>query len=189
MSTYVNTQLPKLCHATVGQQVRLPDTQTGEVQKEVFIVAAREQRGQRGSRAGMSHGLYDDERELMLVSLSTGLARRMPHLSSRAQLLRAEDLPTLPVADAPVLVRKPGPAWCQLEVNSSGLKLSESVDLADETEVLALLHRLQKRKGTILSVTETETHPDEAKRLAEWRRDVADGATLLSFDDYKEAHA
>jgi hypothetical protein len=189
MSTYVNTQLPKLCHAAVGQQVRLPDTQTGEVQEEVFIVAAREQSGQRGARAGMSHGLYDDERELVLVSLTTGLMRKMPHLSSRAQLLRADDVAKLPVEDALVLVRKPGPAWCQIEVNSSGLKLSESFNLADETDVLAVLQRLQKRKGTILSVTETGVHPDEAKRLAEWRRDVADGATLLSFDDYKKAHA
>lgn len=88
MST-VNTNLTKICHARIGQKVRLPDPRTGEVLPEVFVVVAIDDPRRKPARANMPHGLYDDGRELLLVSLETGVARKMPHLSSRAELLRS----------------------------------------------------------------------------------------------------
>lgn len=94
---YVNTRLPKLCHAQPGQKVRLPDPATGAVLPEVFMVVAVAERLRgrtlRPARKGISLGLYDDERPLMLVSMSTGVAQPMPHLSSRAEILRDTDTP------------------------------------------------------------------------------------------------
>ncbi|MBU9199852.1 hypothetical protein KTD31_00365 [Burkholderia multivorans] len=183
MSTYVNTTLPKICHARVGQKVRLPDTQTGEVQPEVFVVAAREQKGRRAGRSGMSNGLYDDQRELMLVSLNTGAIRPMPHLSSRAELLQADEAP-VPEADVQVLV--PMDCWHDVELAyAGGLKLAKSVNLADAKDVLALLDRMKHSGAGVVSVKKSTALRDDNKVLAEWRQFVVEGKTLLSFEEFK----
>ncbi|KVP16840.1 hypothetical protein [Burkholderia ubonensis] len=191
MTTYVNTHLPKICHARIGQKIRLPDTKTGEVQPEVFVVVAKEEPRRRAARPGMSQGLYDDERELMLVSLTTGIARKMPHLSSRAELLRADDLAAaLSPDEVPVLVPEAIEAWYQVEMDiSRGQRLDHAVNLADTDDVRALLERLQKTGARVASVTEAAERPDDSRILAKWRQDVAEGTTLLSFEEYKKACA
>lgn len=83
----IDIRLPKLCHAKPGDCVRLPD-RDGNLTDELFMVCAFPVKGKRAARPLISHGLYDDERPLFLVSLETGLAREMPHLSSRAEIVR-----------------------------------------------------------------------------------------------------
>lgn len=72
----------KLCHAAVGSVVLLVSSML-ELDDEPLLVCAKPAKGKRSARPKMSHGLYDDERELFLVSLRTGLSREMPNLSSR----------------------------------------------------------------------------------------------------------
>lgn len=73
----------KLCHASIGSVVLLVSASL-EVDDEPFVVCASEAtKGRRAARKGMTHGLYDDQRELFLVSLKSGLKRDLPHLSSR----------------------------------------------------------------------------------------------------------
>ncbi|GBG14543.1 molybdopterin oxidoreductase [Novimethylophilus kurashikiensis] len=84
----VNTTLPKLCHAKVGAQVRIPDPKTGEILPEIFLVTAIDEPKRKPARPGLSYGLYDDQRKLLLVSLTTGIARAMPHLSSRVEIVK-----------------------------------------------------------------------------------------------------
>lgn len=76
----VDTRLPKLCHAPVGGVVQIDD--------DYFIVCAFNPGNKRSARPGMSQGLYDDERDLFLVNLRTGEAVKMPHLSSRVEIVR-----------------------------------------------------------------------------------------------------
>ena len=191
MTTTINTALPKICHAHIGQKVRLLDPKTGEVQREIFVVVALEKHGRRAARAGMSQGLYDDERELMLVSLTTGIARKMPHLSSRAELLRADDLAAaLSTEEVPVLVPETLEAWHQVEMDlARGQRLVHAANLADAEDVHALLERLQKTGARVASVSEAADRPDDSQVLARWRQEVAEGTTLLSFEEYKKACA
>lgn len=189
MTTFVNTNLPKICHARVGQKVRLPDPRTGAVLPEVYVVVAIEEPRRRPARANMPHGLYDDGRELLLVSLETGLARKMPHLSSRAELLKSSDV-TDALGQVSVLADAPKEAWYQVQVAlPKGQVLTRDVNLADETEVCDLLARLQLTEGVVLSVKEASAEPTDEQLMALWRRDVASGETLLSFAEYKQANA
>lgn len=193
MSTYVNTLLPKLCHARVGQKVRLPHTQTGVIQPEIFVVAALEEAGRRPAREGMSQGLYDDERELSLVSVSTGLARRMPHLSSRVELLPMDpqDAVQADLPPAVVLVSEPEPTGSVVQVGIAarrGMQCVLAVNLADVDDVRALLDRLQRTESRVLSVV-PHSGPSEAELKTQWRQAVAKEETLLSFDEYKQALA
>ncbi|KWA83935.1 hypothetical protein WL29_21450 [Burkholderia ubonensis] len=191
MSTFVDTRLPKICHAQVGQKVRLPHPQTGDIHPEVFVVVALEQPGKRGPRSGVSQGLYDDERELMLVSLTTGLARKMPHLSSRAELIRANDLAAFFSPDeVPVLMPETVEAWYQVDMDiARGQRLAHAVNLADTEDVRALLERLQKTGARVAAVSEAADRPNDSQVLAQWRQEVAEGTTLLSFEEYKKACA
>lgn len=84
----LNTNLPKLCHARPGDAVRLVDPNTGEPTSDLFIVSVDGTHTGRPARPNMLHGLYDDQRPLFLVNLSTGKAERMPHLSSRVEIVR-----------------------------------------------------------------------------------------------------
>lgn len=84
----LNTKLPKLCHARPGDAVRLVSAETGEPTDDLFIVSVDSTSPGRPARQGMPHGLYDDQRPLFLVNLETGLAVRMPHLSSRVEIVR-----------------------------------------------------------------------------------------------------
>lgn len=191
MSTFVNTRLAKICHAHVGQKLRLPHPETGAIHSEVFVVVALEKPGRRAARPGMSQGLYDDERELMLVSLTTGIARKMPNLSSRADLLRADDLAAaLSTEEVSVLVPETVDAWHQVEMESiSGQRLAHAVNLAEVEDVRALLKRLLKTGARVASVSEVTDRPADSQALAQWRQEVAEGTTRLSFDEYKKACA
>jgi hypothetical protein len=88
----------KLCHAAVGSVVRLVSAKL-EVDDEPFLVCAVPDVEKRAARARMTQGLYDDQRCLFLVSLTTGLMKERPHLSSRviiyseAEVLLGEETP------------------------------------------------------------------------------------------------
>ena len=75
------TQTPdpvKMCHARIGDVVQF------EKGKSLYLVCARQVTpAQRPARPMMPHGLYDEEREIFLVSLSNGQAYPMPHLSTK----------------------------------------------------------------------------------------------------------
>ena len=74
---YIDNRLPKICHAHVGDVVFEKES------SEPFLVCAWNDFGKlKPARPGMMQGLYDSEERLFLVSLSTGLAKPMPHLSS-----------------------------------------------------------------------------------------------------------
>lgn len=81
----------KLCHATVGCLVMLVSAQL-EVDDEPYLVCATPDKGRRAARPGMSHGLYDDERHLFLVSMKSGLMREAPNLSSRVIIFREAEV-------------------------------------------------------------------------------------------------
>lgn len=70
---------PKLCSAPVGSVVQVDD--------KIYLVCAFNPGGKRAARPNMSQGLYDDERDLFLVEMATGEAVKMPHLSSRVDIL------------------------------------------------------------------------------------------------------
>lgn len=86
--TAINPRHPKLCHARVGQCVRIYDTMTPQG-SELFLVCAdtthRVVRPSRLDRQGL--GLYSETRPLFLVSLASGEAAPMPHLSSRVEIV------------------------------------------------------------------------------------------------------
>lgn len=190
--THVNTNLPKICHAKVGGQVRLPDPKTGEVLPEVFVVVAVEEpqvgrrRAPRAARSGMMHGLYDDERKLMLVSLTTGITRPMPHLSSRAQILRADELqPYLPEGVLCAEVKEDA-LYVEFEDNHNVAEPHlHKVDLNNKESVKRLLDWLCENSPRY-SVSAVSTAEELLKKatLASWREAVAKGDTLLSFDEF-----
>lgn len=62
--------------------VMLVDSQM-QLDQEPYLVCVIADKHKRAARANMPHGLYDDERQLFLVSLSTGQTKDMPSLSSR----------------------------------------------------------------------------------------------------------
>lgn len=177
----VRTDLLKICHARVGQPVRLPDA-TGQVLPEVFVVCAVDGGG-KPARPGQPHGLYDDGRELYLVSLTTGRTRPMPHLSSRAELLRYEDV-VAPVA--PVLVPRSQAATALLKLcGPRGKDELREVDLADPDAVLALLRQLATDQRKVKSVIlQTDVVEEELAKCA-WRSAVVDGRTLKSFEEFR----
>jgi hypothetical protein len=194
MSTFVNTSLPKICHARVGQQVRLPDVKTGVVQPEVFMVVAKLENGCRPAREGMPHGLYDEERQLMLVSMETGVARGMPHLSSRAELLpMKKDHGTSPVAESePVIVASPESVEAVVEVEMRGPRGQMrvvNVNLGDAEDSRVLLVRLCTSESRVVSVKKAAPQLSTAELIAQWRKAVADGVTMQSFDEYQQALA
>lgn len=195
MATVVNTSLSKICHARIGQFVRLPDVKTGHVLPEVFVVVAVDDARCRPARPGMSQGLYDEGRELFLVSLESGRARAMPHLSSRAELLSAKDyfdalgreVPSLVTPERPAAVSD-APVWAQIQYRTKrGTEQTVEVDLADSEAVSGFLEVLQATEGQLLSVKE-ERHLEPVEQLrAQWRRDVAMAKTLRSFEEYQQA--
>jgi hypothetical protein len=85
--TAVRRPFPKLCHARVGQCIRIHDDVyphgTG-----LYLVCSNDARGVPSYMLPM-RGLYDAaEGSLFLVCLQTGLARCMPHLSSRVEIVQ-----------------------------------------------------------------------------------------------------
>lgn len=76
----VDTRQPKLCSASVGSVI--------QIEEKIYMVCAFNPGDKRSARPNMSHGLYDDERDLFLVDVASGEAIKMPHLSSRVEILR-----------------------------------------------------------------------------------------------------
>jgi hypothetical protein len=192
-STYSNVH--KICHARVGQLVRLPDPETLNILPEVFMVCAKSEVTigkktirPRAARAGMSHGLYDDERPLSLLSLTTGLYRSMPHLSSRAELLA--DKPDVHVK-GPVAVLLPEVGLpvatsrkVQIGFIAEGTPLAATLDMADPDDVRAFLESIITRGATLTALVDDET--EKLLHLQhEWRSAVAAGTTLQSFEEYR----
>ena len=81
-------------------------------------------------------------------------------------------------------------AWHQVEMDlARGQRLVHAANLADAEDVHALLERLQKTGARVASVSEAADRPDDSQVLARWRQEVAEGTTLLSFEEYKKACA
>lgn len=95
---------PKLCNVAIGDIVRLPELQRidsdsgerefdvaimGDDTRALYMVCADASDATRpAARRGAAHGLYDDKRPLFLLNLRTGCAVKMPHLSSRVEVMR-----------------------------------------------------------------------------------------------------
>lgn len=187
MAIFVNTRLPKLCHARPGQIIRLPDRQTGEVLPELFVLVALDlDKPSRRKRApyGSSAGLYNEERELLLISLTSGRARKLPHLSDRAELtqLKLEDV--LPdTDDAQVLVSTLEALQVRVTLSNATGRLQRHLNLGRHAEVMDLLQSLAVSSDHVTEVkTVQQLNEDEAK--ARWRKAVAAGETLDSFEVY-----
>ncbi|WP_126223575.1 hypothetical protein [Burkholderia ambifaria] len=187
MATVVNTRLPKLCHARPGQIIRLPDRETGEVLPELFVLVAIDlDKPSRRKRApfGASAGLYNEERELLLISLTSGRARKLPHLSDRADLtqLKLEDV--LPdSADAPVMVSTLEALQVRVTLATVTGRLQRHLNLGRPAEVMDLLQTLAVSADHVTEVkTVQQLNQDEAKRR--WREAVHAGETLDSFETY-----
>lgn len=187
MVTVVNTRLPKLCHARPGQIIRLPDRETGEVLPELFIlvaIALDKPSRRKHPPYGSSAGLYNEERELLLISLTTGRARKLPHLSDRADLtqLKLEDV--LPdAADAPVLVSTLEALQVRVTLATVAGRLQRHLNLGRPAEVMDLLQALAVSADHVTEVrTVQQLNEDEAK--ARWRKAVGAGETLDSFEAY-----
>ncbi len=184
--TVTNTKLPKLCHARIGQKIRLPDPETGDVLPEVFVLVALDDPRRRPARPNMTQGLYDEGRELRLVSLTTGAARKLPHLSSRAYLLSDEEAQEVLLATTAAVLEPE--SWYQVQVVTEYSALTHKVNLADELAVRALLAVLQTTKGRVQSFAPLSVVQEEELK-ASWRRAVAAGTTLQSFEEFKHAAA
>lgn len=72
---------PKVCFAKPGDVIELPDAFG-----TLFLVCCYDLGRPRNPVA--SNGLYSDENPHFLVDLINGQARPMPHLSSRARIVR-----------------------------------------------------------------------------------------------------
>jgi hypothetical protein len=188
MSVFVNTRLPKICHARPGTIIRLPDRETGEVLPERFMLIAIElDKPSRRKKPpyGAGAGLYNEERELLLVSLDTGRTRKLPHLSDRADItqLKLEDV--LPdAADAPVLVSHLEESQVRVTVATGHGRVNRHVNLGRPNEVMALLQGLVENADHVTEVKTMKELNDEEDK-ARWRLAVAAGDTLLSFDEYR----
>ncbi|MBK3779986.1 hypothetical protein G3A43_06935 [Paraburkholderia aspalathi] len=188
MSTYVNTRLPKICHAQPGRILRLPDEATGDVLPELFmLVVIGSDKPGRGKKAPFppSAGLYNEQRELMLLSLTTGHVRRMPHLSSRADLtdLTLEDVRP-DAATAPVLVSKLEDTQVRVTIATGHGNVQRHLNLGRPDDVMNLLQRLVENVDHVTEV-KTIKQLNEEEEKARWRLAVGAGTTLLSFEDYR----
>jgi hypothetical protein len=188
MSVFVDTRLPKLCHATPGRVIRLPDPQTGAVLPELFVLVALDlDKPSRRKKPpfGQSAGLYNEERDLLLISLTSGRARKLPHLSTRVDLtdLKLEDV--LPEAtSAPVLVSTLEESHVRVSVATGVGRVHRYLNLGAPAEVMGLLKSLIENADHVTEVkTLRELNEEEAK--ARWRLAVSAGETLLSFEEFK----
>lgn len=138
-------------------------------------------------REGMSHGLYDDARQLMLLSLESFSIRPMPHLSSRAELLRENGIPeayptTLSPGTPGDLVHRDAVRVTMLRPRAS-VPCDEVVDTSDPVAVRKLLSLLVNTASVVQDV-------DHVGLKAAWRADVAAGRTDDSFESFaKKASA
>lgn len=184
--SYVNTTLPKICHARVGEFVRLPDDKTGEVTDEIFIICAmpapRTSRRRKVDRSTLSY----EKEQTFLVSLKTGEIRDMPHLSSRAEIIHSEGKPEFSAEF--VLADTDESKWRHLAlVNpTTAVDSYETVSLLDVASVDALFQKIVE-SGLVVQeyVALQDLCQDEAKRF--WRKAVAEGLTEMSFEEYLQA--
>lgn len=85
----------KLCHANVGQVIKLGMRVNSPTEDYIedgpaYMVCARGQG--RPARVGMSQGLYDDNRQLFLIDLTKGIEVPMPNLSSKIFICATAEL-------------------------------------------------------------------------------------------------
>lgn len=83
----INTRLPKTCFARAGEIICLVD-EKGNVIDDPFLVCVLTLDSIAPKKIVASNGLYSAEEDYYLVNLRTGLPRKMPHLSSRINILR-----------------------------------------------------------------------------------------------------
>jgi hypothetical protein len=189
MSTYVNTQLPKICHARAGSIIRLPNEKTGEVLPARFMLVAIElDKPSTRTRApyGSPAGLFNEERQLLLVSLETGIARKVPHLSTRVDITKLTLAEVLPDGDIPVLVSAPDESHVRVSTQSdNGREQELYVNLGNPEEVMALFRILVANNDRVREV-KTRKELKEIDDQERWRNAVATGETLLSFSEYRE---
>ncbi|MEX3984274.1 hypothetical protein AB4Y45_35545 [Paraburkholderia sp. EG287A] len=190
MATYVNTLLPKICHAKPGAIIRLADTETGEVLPELFVLSAVDldkPSTRRKPPYPASAGLFNEERQLLLVSLTTGRARKMPHPSTHVDITRLKLDDVLPeAATAPVLVSTSEEAQVRVMLATGTGRVERYVNLAIPSDTMGLLKSLAETADHVTEVkTVREIKEEEAKDS--WRKAVAAGETLLSFDEFKLA--
>lgn len=187
MTVFVNTSFRKLCHAKVGDQIRLLDAETGAVLPEVFVVIALAQSGRRPARKGMMQGLYDEQRELWLVSLETGEARKMPHLSSRVDILHEDARVALGLP--PVLTPQKAEGeerWVRLTLQvPRGKQCVRELNLADAGEVEDLLSFISRRSMCVCKMEIIANPATEQRLFEQWQAAVLTGQTKLGFDDFK----
>lgn len=176
--------LVKICHARVGQRVQLP-AENGEVAPEIFVVCAMEEPGKQPGRPGQTHGLYDDQRRLFLVSLATGLTRPMPHLSSRAKLLKGEEAGNQLSGPAPVLVARHEATAARVTTQGPrGKVVTSNVDLAAPEAVYELLKGISDGSFKVCGVQWLTEVAEQELLMEAWRRAVANGQTLMSFAEF-----
>jgi hypothetical protein len=143
---YVDTRPPKICHARPGDVVRLGDTSpsgfaqtpvpNGEGEPQLYMVC-RFDIGKAKLR-DCSSGLYTEENPLFLVSLTTGEARPMPHLSSRVEIVRDVQVVEGPVDVNMAKVCAEMSRDAQLGVAlSQALKLGSPENCIDELQKIA----------------------------------------------------
>lgn len=184
--TFVNTKLPKICHARVGDLVRLPDPETGDVLDEVFMVCAKPEQPKRRTRKAQRSTLSYEKDPVFLVSLTTGELREMPHLSSRVSLVADADKPSFECEV--VLADTDESKWRHLVLSrlSDNTEVFETVSLLDVGSVEALLTQMAEQNLVIKSVSALQDLcREEAKRF--WRLAVAEGRTEMSFEEYLKA--
>ena len=184
--TFVNTKLPKICHARVGDLVRLPHPETGDVLDEVFLVCAKPEQPKRRTRKTARSTLSYEKDPVFLVSLTTGELREMPHLSSRAALVADAEKPSFECEV--VLADTDESKWRHIVMTrlSDNAEVFETVSLLDVGSVDALLSKMAEQQLAVKSVAALQDLcRDEAKRF--WRLAVAEGRTEMSFEEYLKA--
>ena len=82
----------KLCHAKPGDVISLVSALMETDDKAYMVGCVASVPHLRAARDGISHGLYDDKRQLFLLDLETGLVQATPHLSSRVIIYKGAAL-------------------------------------------------------------------------------------------------
>ena len=96
MARFQDHRDPKLFNAKVGDIILLEDT-VSELRLPCMVCEfPSEPMGSRRSYGKM--GLYDNQNTLFLVEVETGRARKMPHLSSRVEIIDGDRI-VISIAD------------------------------------------------------------------------------------------
>jgi len=181
--------LHPIAHAQIGQIIHLQDPKTGESLPEPFLVVAVETRvNDRQKVLDAEHfGLATERRQVFLVSLDTGLARKLPKLSVVGNLTKLTLRDVRPeLQDIPTLSLQLPDSRIRVDMVYGDNLETETWDLADHPEMLAHLQALAN-SGTRLRrvLTQAEVSEEDQQR-ARWKAEVASGRTEMSFSQYKD---